>query len=509
MEKVKQWIAELLKQSISAQKLQWHIQEGKGEGYEIVPIKGKLRVRASSPLAATYAFHQIEVYHKANHFAECLGKTDPRYPLRPIWLQPGLITPANIETLCQKTIALGANSWIVGNFFEGMYALDPIQRWPIKDWCALLHSYGLKLFVKPQFQRAFGYSAVCPMDTSYCTEVENMLKQWLQEVGKCDGLFWECPHLESGFENALAARDCLHGEVVLHDLKMVEKALGNKDLIFYLPVRTPSDASACAPWMGSLCDSAGFRTKIAFSAVAGNFYDDHLPSHPFWNELRASQDCSATQILPIVNGGSITQGEGLWPGLAQDLFQEYIAKCYRHPFAGIIIPAYTLPNKGTFLEGSLWIGSQAQWSVRTPEVLADTWLSAYRFSESKEILALIRCIIKEISYLRSIIQHTSRPTEIKSRIEKTIASFKYLESTTSDLADYYPFFAKDGKRFLGQFARHLGVPTPHLLPTNAPDDCFWSDTSYENNQWRRSHPRRGDKGSRMETILKDNGFDLL
>lgn len=522
MEKVKQWITDRLKETAFAQTAQWRIKEGTGEGYEVLEHKGKLQIKADSGLAAAYALHQLELAWKAGHFADYLGRVEPKFTLRPLWLAPEYIQAADIESLCRITVALGFNAWIVGSFFEGMFSLEPCQKWPVAAWRSLLHSYGLKLWVKPQFQRAFGYAAVCPLDSTYRLELEGLLESWLKEAGECDGVFWESPRLEQGFENALSVKDCLHGDILVSELKMLERGIGGKKkLIYYLPADRPADAAACAPWITSLCDAAAPKTMIAFPATAGSPFDDHLPPHPCWAHLRASSGNSAAHLLPIVNGGGISQGEGLWPGLALDLFLEYIPRCYRHPFAGIIIPAQTLPRQGTFLQGSLWIGSQAQWGPLQPELIADTWLAAYRSKEPKEALHLIRHIIKEISYLRSTAaasRRASPPVESKARVEKAIASLKYLEhlipsartaakSEASPLADYYPLFVQDAKRMIGQLARHLSIPTPHLLPAGGLDDCFWSEAILGPSQWRRSGPRRGDPGSKMAAILIENGFE--
>jgi hypothetical protein len=383
------------------------------------------------------------------------------------------------------------------------------------------------LALKPRIVRTFGGAAVCPLDHSYRQELANALDDFLIETEGCDALYWESPCLTPGFENNPSARDCLKSDLVIKELRMLEEILGCRtQLIYYLPASCFSEAAEQSEWMAELCDAAGKNTVIAFPAAGGQLSDDHAAPHPFWKELRRSPDISSTRLMPVINCGGIEQGEGLWPNLPMDLIQTYLPRCYRHTFAGIAIPCPALPGEGSFLEGALWIASQAQWRDLPAELLAETWHAARRpseeYGESKIRLENIREVIKGISSLRQLVNQKARsliPTaENRAKVERVIALIKLLDCQLSasgipamqdhppTLDDYQLYFLRDAKRMTAYLAQHLSVPTPHLLQGQDLGEGFWTDIAY--NAFRRDVPRQGNPGSKMARIFLENRFEF-
>lgn len=531
MEKVKQWVES---QAISAPwskigKIVIKERLPTCENYQATFTKGKIHITAESYLAAAYAIQQLDIARKANHIGDFLGDIQPTFKLRPLWINPSILQEKHLDTYCRRTLELGYNCWIIGSYREGMFTSDPIPKWNTGAIRIITKSYGIKLIYKPQLLRTFEYAAVCPIDQTYQNELHQLLTQWIADHGECDGIFWESPCHHQGYENGRGAKELLRPDLAAMEMQVLENILKKIPLFFYIPSKDLKDAQQQSTWMLKLSNSAAKSTCIAFSAVAGGIFEDHLPPHPVWEELRKTIHPSASALMPILNCGGIDQGEGLWPTLPLDLLQNFIPRSSKFSILGFAIPAPAIPSAGGFLDASLWMAAQMQWRNLPISLLAETWFNVFHpkepFSKHYQTLEQFRSIVKEISHIRSIAHQPSRqlipPPDCRSRIDSTVALLKHLDTVMSispsahtpqkpGLREYYPFFSRDVKKILSLFAQHLGVPTPHLMQGHDQGDGFWTDLSNPEGikRWRREHPRKGPQGSIMEQILQENRFEI-
>ncbi len=528
MEKVKQW-AETLQASNPWPRLaKIQVGNSKSEGYQSEIQRGKLKIVAEGPIALAVALTQLEIARKANHLSDFLGEAQPQHKLRPLWIEPQILDANLLDRLCERTLELGYNSWIIGKHHDEMFS--NLTKVNYRTVHSALKSYGIKLIVKPELIRHFEHASTCPLDTNYQKEIKNLLSNWIEANGTPDYLFWRSLCHHPGFENASKAKESLRVDLAIAELKVLEAILkGKSKLVYYLPSLDLQDAKQQSTWMKSLCNAAEKNTIFAFSALAGSPFEDHLIPHPFWEEIRKSPIISQVPLLPILNCGAITQGEGLWPNLPLDLIQTYVPRTYRTNFIGIAIPTPAFPTPGSILDANLWIASQMQWRKLSVDLLAETWFSAYHpkisFNRYKEILENLREVSKELSHIRSIANQPARqlipPPDCRTRIESIIAHIKHLDvvfqslpSKNSDsqpsLSEYYPYFSRDAKKMLSQLAQHLGVPTPHLMQSHDQGEGFWTDLVRPEGvkSWMRQTPRIGEPGSTMDKILRENRFNF-
>ena len=260
-------------------------------------------------------------------------------------------------------------------------------------------------------------------------------------------------------------------------------ANGTVPLIFYVPVADDEAHRQYGISLQDVCNSAGKGTIIAFSAVCGTPIHDHLPAHPFWNQLRLSRQKVTTPLMPIINAGGVNQGEGLWPSLPFDLFHYFQCSC-RHHFAGVAVIANHLPASGGFLDCSLWVAAQLQWRDAPPENLIETWFKAHRpdidYPLEKDFFKQMRDIAKELSYLRFLKGRKKYTVEeLRLLIESLLARLKVIKLKAAkdrpmSLIDQVNLFLIDARWILLNFASSCDVP---LLPSAGEEDLqesFWT-----------------------------------
>jgi hypothetical protein len=519
-----------------------------------------LNVEGESLLAVSYGISQAAVGVASGHLSECLGIFQPRFPLRPLWIgcfeevavAPGvrLTVPTCVRNLvhsvpigefpfalfCRRIIELGYNAVLLGSRDTFSTTTITEQELDLQSVCSQFHDYGIQVIIKPNLVSydSSKHPGYCPLNPFYREWVLSRLKTLVQKAPAMDFLFWESCYLHPDFTRHPKACDATLAELVSAEVNLIEEALNDsKSLIYFLPVSDPLVAEQQAAWMPRLCDDVGNRTFVAFSAVAGNFYADHLPPHPFWEQLRQSPDTSATPLLPIVNIGHVLQGEGLWPSPALDLLEKYYSRLYRHRFAGAIALVNHLPQKGGMLDCSLWTAAQSLWKALPPILLAQTWFRAHRsewgFHLCCDALKNVREIVVELSMLRFLTNELRRDSisieECRMMTESLLARLKCLKTHAEkkerkrrekgehpSFEDYLNIFIRDAQRIVLYFLQCFNLSYPYAINNEEHQESFWMHMQPGSGQGIRSaakvsfldNPNRGLPGSRMESIFLEN-----
>jgi hypothetical protein len=565
MKKIKQFCNEILadyqKNSSKANpQLVCRIKEGKAsEAFSCRYAGGELTIEAESPMAAVHGLSQIALGIASGHYAEFLGDRRPQFSLRPLWIgcdvDVGLTSRVGIsiptwmrqeinqhceewpclDQFCRRVLALGYNSVLIGNRSGSPIAAPEDPFFDLEAVCCAFHDYGLKVILKPSTTITAGHNKLgrCALNPEYVTAVNQFLSDLLQKVPSVDFIFLEGNFLQKDCIQHPLAYDSTQKELAEEEVRMLESALHSTavSLIYMIPTADEASAKQQTSWLSAFSDHVGPRTILAFSAVAGALYADHLPPHPFWETLRRSPDVSATTFLPIVNIGSIQQGEGLWPSLSLDLIEKYFSKCRRHHFAGVVCLVNQLPNIGGLLECSLWVAAQKLWTEQPASLLAETWFRARRpemdFLTHSGALQHVRQLVVELSLLRSLHNEKQRD-HISSEECRTIASsslirLKYLQiifeknessnlkrSEKSTFHEYFTCFARDARRIVLHFLQRFNVTLLHQKDDDDQLEGFWTqfhgvsqNVRYAKPQFL-DHPHKGSVGSSMEKIYKEN-----
>lgn len=576
MEKLKQYnqslarrFAEKIKHK-RVPKLVYHVKDDiDSEQFACHYAGGVITLEAESPLAAAYGIHQIHVGVSSGHSAEFLGHSKPCFPLRPLWvtcnydvtivsraksnpscyavglgLPSFLKAPLEISLLehfCCRLIELGYNSVILGSRdYSFIQATLEERPFDLENVCSIFHSYGLKIILKPHFL-SFDNQKIetrSIFNLEYQENIKNSILDFIRKTPWIDYFFWEGEIFQS--VNQLPSTSHLtQAEVVKAEIMMIEESIGGLvPLIYYLPAPDLEIATQQANWLSQLCDDIGNTTILAFSALAGSPRADHLPAHPFWEKLRQSPDTSATLLMPIVNIGSVLQGEGFWPALTLDLVDDFYRRCDRHSFAGVIALAGGLPPRGTLIDCNLWVAAQFLWKGRSPALLAKTWFLANRpdvsFEEFFPLLKKVRQIIIQLSYLRSLTHENQRDAmsreECRATLETLLSEIKYLQLQFSkrkkDLTniplhnknkidragyeEYFTYFANDARRIIAYAAQCFNETLPRMMGSDDSQEGFWTQKSLNEGSRGQGklffldHPNRGLDGSRMELIYEEN-----
>lgn len=303
-----------------------------------------------------------------------------------------------------------------------------------------------------------------------------------------DFIFWESQWQQIDFFHHADAENYTRLELITQELDRVERALPNDvELIFYIP------GEASASWIPQICDAAGPKTHIAFSAVAGEPMQDHLGPHPLWKILNEIPDSSSTKLLPIVNLGMIGQGWGLWPTIPFDIYERYFCRLRgKDPFAGIIALVPAVPKGHGFLHCALWTGAhllQKEW--QGVDILIEEWfrlfkpdINYFRFADT---LKGFRTLTLEASLLRDR-DNKSLAEAIKARL---LHFEQLLEKEHSSLKDSFTYFAADLRRMIS--------PNSYFED----GDSFWTQKAGSKFVFLEK-PQRGKGGSRMAAIYDEN-----
>lgn len=445
----------------NGKRLKWQINRSLKEGFSCKYAGGEYSLEASSPSAAIYAIDQLKIGLASGHAGEFLGEWHPRFPLRPLWmhsdveiaLKPGIsvhipscFVNGVSDAFCERVLQLGYNAILMGCWQESDKPSHKASPETLTNVCTTLRSFGLKVIVKPHLKHSS-----------------------FEELSlNVDGIFWENNCLKPGHP---LVRDATDADLVRAELHLVQQIVDQKKLlIYYIPTADSTMASRQAAWLPALCDEMRENAILAFPAVSGGLFEDHLPPHPFWEALRKSPDVSTTPLMPIINIGSVKQGEGLWPTLPLDLLQKYIGGCHRHNFAGAIGLVNQIHDNRPFLNCSLWTAAQMMWRGGSAPHLAETWFLAgqpkYHFSDMSKAYAAVRELIVQASLLRSLEENPDQLTqeECRSMIDSMLMQLKHLQMQFEkrSLNDYFVPFMRDIRLITLRACQSMQMPLLHL-----------------------------------------------
>lgn len=427
--------------------------KGKGEGFNLSRKSGSFVVEAESPLAAAYALNKISAGILSGHLAEFMGKHYSAFPLRPLWFKDYYLSQfdeSKIEKLCRRLIHWGYNAIGLQCRIE--------ENSPAN--LKMFRSYGLKVILRPVFPDK---ENTCILDSSFRLKLQD-----LQFAKAVDYIFWESRFQDQSVRNNPTYRGKLNRDLATEEMRMLESSFKKVSLIYYIPFND----IGLEDWLPEFFDDAAQDTIISFPAVAGKDTHEHLSQNPLWNQLRLSPDISSTRLLPIINGGLVDRGDGLWPVMPLDVL-EYLPRCRRHFFAGAMITVRYMPAAYGWLDAALWVTGQSLWNTGVSELLAETWFAAFRPDLNYITFSQLLKQIGKISLELKLLQTWQGGSEDAKKLAESIAiQLKALSNTLQlkqgkqkkgkepAIADYFFVFEEEAKKILSgnlPSSRHLNL----------------------------------------------------
>lgn len=492
------------------------------EGFSFRYAGGNFYLDAENPSSAIFALEQLQISLVSGHQTELMREWNPKFSLRPLWIGSEIEISVSsdislfisnelyqaaknqdsfaFERFCKNVLSLGYNSILLGKWKNNFSSESQQSKTILESIFSNLTEYGLKIIIKPQLTYPLGNRTV--LDQKYADFVQNSIRLLAQQLPTFTSLFWESECWNSDYQEHSLSREMTHADLVRQELSLLQNCINPQtSLIYFVSSHDDEVALQQAAWLPEICDDMKKNVIMAFSAVSGDIFSDHLAPHPFWEALRRSPDISSTPIMPIVNTGSILQGEGLWPAFPCDLIEKYISTCYRHNFLGIISLTNRIPTKGTFLHGNLWLASQVMWGNHSLYNLLQTWFSAERkdlnFEEVYECFGEIRSIILQLSYLRSNENKQTNMTQEECRciVESILAKLKLIQMlfekrSKSFLDEYVVPFIKDARLITLKALQNLNMPLLHLKKEEDAHGGYWVEGLTEKMGHFRSAPKQ-------------------
>lgn len=442
--------------------------DGKGEGFELTYAGGVLRVKSQSSLAEVYALSLLNVVVPSGHWHDFLGISEPRFPLRALWLRVPPCEEA-FHSICQRAVELAYNAIV----------------WDGSGGLAIPGEYGLK-------------AILCLTNTFVAEDSLQEVDYFLYE-GKVPPNFENLTFAESSLKEILEIEAKLPKGGKLIYCVADNKALSPEQtaqMIFFL--QREMKAGAC----------------LAFSATAGDPLSAIAHAHPFWEFARGIPLLQSPTLLPIFNSGGIRQGEGLWPSVCIDQAELLQERCKRHTFAGNIGLVNTVPKAGGFLDANLWVMAQAMWREISPMLLLETWLKRYKpepkLAEALKVLREVRGLTVALSQMQVESKVLSSESH-RLAAELALSQVRLLEKKMLDLGqrrtvdsaevslhDYLVFFIRDIKRFIKPYLSSVRLEEDS-------QDSIWTKAGGES--FRKSfleHPSSGHGNTKMMQIFKEN-----
>jgi hypothetical protein len=490
----------------------WRVKKkGQGETYFIEASGRTVHLEATSLRAAVYGWHQLLVTIPSGHYAEYLGEWTPRFALRPLWpaaeysievirgvtLQlPKELVGEGRRHFCERSLQLGYNSVILGMLPQENCgaAQDPSESTSLtvlSDVFSLLREYGLSIIIKPYFQID---SPRCILDPHYRSILSEKIKELIERLPQIEGIFWESEAWHSDCQHHPLAREKTQDDLVQTELRLLQEAIHEQCfIIFYLPCHDLKQAHQQALLLLQLCVDAHKKTILSFSSVEGDPWKDHLAPHPIWELLRQAPDPLNTPLLPLVNSGSIKQGEGLWPVLTGERIERFYRHCDRHAFAGIAHLLGTVPVTGSLAECNLFVASQGMWQRRSHCSYTETWFRGRRpdlnYLQHADALRRLSDVAVALSFVRGLHNECDRDLisreERRALVESTWGALNYLEALfgrePSSLYKDFVSFARDARRILVAFMRRFHITLPHIRYEDDGQEGVWTSAAAHRN----------------------------
>ncbi len=453
------------------------------DSYSLRLAGGECWLEGGAEAALLQGLSFLDVALMSGHLGDYLGERKSRYPCRWLFLDQ---TPEALseEQLCKRILQLGCNGVIVHEVPENIEVFKRL---------------GIKLILIASQPDA------CPFDSGWTSLVE--IHPFV------DGIYWKGTYHQPHFLHHPQARDVLQLDLAIKEVKALESLVGESCLLIYeIDPATP----ACR--IPELMDEIGLKTLLSFSSVAGSPSSIHSGPHSLWNLLRQLPDTSAARLLPIINMGSVDQGDGLWPTIPLELLEFTLSHMRRHSFGGVIAMTRYLSEPGTFLDASLWTAGHSLWGQHPPSLLLESWCSAYHPSlSSLELLRGLWNLAKQLSALEDI---KEGPAEEYRLISESIIAqingvqrlFEYCqEDRTPSIQDYFTYFSRDARKKIMYFLQQRRAPVVNVINGDDLSESFWTTVQQERSPGLTNSaqvsllevPQKGEEGSVMRQIYRE------
>ncbi|CCB90909.1 putative uncharacterized protein [Waddlia chondrophila 2032/99] len=446
------------------------------ESYHIHLQGSNVCIEGGSAAAIFQGAGLWEAAFASGHGADYLGKHEATYPCR--WLYPK--KKFEEKYLCKRLLQMGYNGVV-------------LEQYP--NHLQVFKKFGLEVALLAKAPDS------TPFDAGWNPVFENL--EGIQAV------YWKGTYNSEKYLHHPMARDDLMIDLALREVKAVEEAIQGRCALVY-----ELDPRSSIHWIPEFMDGVGEQTMVSFSALNGNPIDHHLGYHPLWELLRELPDTSATRLLPILNVGSVGQGEGFWPVIPLDLIDFAAAHMRRQPFAGAVVLTSFLSRPGTFLDGALWTAGHALWGEYAPRILLETWCKAYHPSlASLELLGDIWKAMRRLSGLQAVGKCSTE--ECRSFSESLVGELNRLQRTADEckgsIQEYFTYFARDARRQILHFLQSRHAPMVNVLNGDDLQESFWTAIQQSGGPGFGSGakvsilstPQKGSEGSAMRRIYEE------
>jgi hypothetical protein len=469
-------------------------------------------------------------------------------PLRMLWLKCdtevaisnhlSFFAPANLlkasneelKLFIQRVVETGHNALLFGLQSNRVYPASLHDKSQCYKIWEMLRAYGIKICLKPHV-KGISFS---PADPQFLFSLEKARTELEDEFSIIDYIVWESRLWDSHYFSHPSAKDALLSDLVLQEAHLLEKKMlslnKNSGLIFYVPALNFKTALQAADILKILSNEVERGTVLAFPAVAGRETSDYLIPHPYWKELRNDESSSA-DVLPIINTGALWHGEGLWPSVPFDFFDEFYISLSKHPFKGIISLLNQMPKGYGFLDLNLWVAGQYQLKGTAPRLLIEEWFKKHhpneQFDEILLVLRRLRKLIVELGHVREGAEGGERMRnddpeaveEMRWRLASVAAQIKHMHfwralngrqgRKAQLLFDHVGLFLCDAQRIIGHVMQKMGLTIPPFSFQEEEQLSFWTNRNQKDGS--RSlvleEPLKGTQGSVMEKIYNSNRFN--
>ncbi len=468
-------------------------------------------------------------------------------PLRMLWLKCdtevaisnhlSFFAPANLlkasneelKFFIRRVEETGHNALLFGLQSNRVYPASLHDKSHCYKIWEMLHTYGIKICLKPHVKGM----PISPADPQFLFSLEKARTELEDAFSIIDYIVWESRLWDIHYFSHPSTKDALLSDLVLQEARLLEKKMlslnKNGALIFYVPAQNFKTALQAADILKILSNEVKRGTILAFPAVAGRETSDYLIPHPYWKELRNGESSSA-EVLPIINTGALWHGEGLWPSVPFDFFDEFYISLSKHPFKGIISLLNQLPKGHGFLDLSLWVAGHYQLKGTPPRLLIEEWFKKHhpheQFDEILMVLRRLRKLIVELGQVRESAEAEGiRNNDLESieemrwRLASVAAQIKHMHfwralngrqgRKAHLLFDHVGLFLCDAQRMIGQIMQKMGLTIPPFSFQEEEQLTIWTnrDHKHGSRNLMLEEPLKGTPGSALEKIYNSNRFN--
>lgn len=421
MEKLESLNRSLYQEILSRKALDLSCGKEKTDGYELEKKGSLVTLKANNPpsLACALAYYQKAPFK--------VGKALDPYPLRCLWVKDKIV---DLDKAAKRILELGYNHLLL----EGL--VDPA-------WIDQLAAWGLKVIVKPVFP--FDEQEGCPVDPSF---KEKLVSQ-LHAYQKYPQLYFESMSSKPVFLHHPKARDFLFLDLVMEELKLVEHL--TPKLIYATPKLKPSQAKK-------------LELETGKNTLLSSWHDD---------------ETDMESILPLVNGGLMKMGGGLWPVLNREALSSALEKMGSK--LGMIAVTQQLPGYGGFLDANLWSLGHALIRKEPLNVLVEEWFQATKpLLYHREVFRRLEHLTNDLIWMTRFNSEMSRDKisneESKALGAKCLSELNLLEEKVSPaLYPLFQIFSKDARRILLHFSQCLNITLPNVLREQDEGPAFFTE----------------------------------